>query len=472
MLWAESVRGAMHFVSLEGRTLRDCKTNAVPLCRTIKTKVSGVPAVHAFGEVLGLTIGTKSYLWQASKLVSVSGLPAGSKATFTADGVNTRPVVTVRGSRVGFYTVATNGRVGNFVSAVVEPVAVRSLGLGAGWLVGTDSMNSDRAWMRASGAATLGNQVVLSKKAHEVRAFGDRVVVNGGDGLWFYRNGTRTAKQKAVFKLGSLSGPYALVQPKKNGTWSLRTESKVIASGIRNAIGVFGTNVASLDPVGAVVSVSDYASGTAAPVGDPVGYDTALGTPVRGDLWGDTVMLVQKRRDAATGEDSYTTLVQDYRTGGQFGPRELSATSLGDGVVAGIDASGRSVVWDFADDEVTVLPTAVSAPYVSGIGAVGYADANGLLRVSDLDGAAGGTSAPRALTQAVDNGFGVSYFVSYDGWRKPWTVTDRSHEGARRWHAHHQAGRGRRGRAHRDGVGARHRLGQLGRDQGRRRPAG
>lgn len=430
VLWAKGpvdVGGhpGLRYVSLENKTLRDCTAApgaTVPLsCRSIKTRVKGTPTVHAFGDVLGLNIAAKPYLWQSGKLLSASGLPKGTTGAFTADGVGTSPVLAARGRKPGFYTLDAKGKAKLFAPAVVEPVAVRDLALGAGWVVGTDNAGSARGWMRSLAGGTIGAEIVLSKKATQIATSGDRVVVNGRDGLWFYRGGVRTAKLASVPALGSLSGPYALVKA-RGGTWTMRTESRVVAKGIAAPFGQFGTLVAQVDETAHTVVVNDYASGVAVPRGPVQSYDPSLGRPVAGGVWGDWLMLGFEQ--TLVGSVHTTAVVWDYPRSRVLGTRAMSSPTLGDGVVAGLDSAGKGAVWMFAGgQDVTPVDTAVAGPVAAGNGLVAFADANGSLTVSSLGGAAGGGSSPRVLSLTTGTGDGSADFRTYDGWRKPWQVS-------------------------------------------------
>ncbi len=413
--------GPIRYVSLRSGVLRDCSVAADlrATCRTIRTGVSGTPSVHAFANTLGITVGSTSFTWTGGRRTTVTGVPAGTTARFTADGTTAVPVLTARGSKGGFYSV-TKGRALRTAPAIVEPVAVRSMALGAGWLVGTDNAGSLRGWLRPLGGG-LGQQQVVGTPVRQVMTSGDRVVVNGAGGLWWYRGATRTAKLGAAVALQSLSGPYALVRT-KGGTSILRTEARVIASGIVGAIGQFGTHIAQVDQVAHTVTVRDWASGAGVPVGNAQGYEADdLGDLVGGGLWGDLVMLAFERSEA-DGSVTPTTLVWNYVDDAPY-LRHMFRPALGDGVVVGTDVDGKRLVWNLGNGGPTYLPDVVGDPVVSASGAVAYTDTGGKLWVTSLNGAAGGASAPRALGLTAGGTDGKGFFIAYDGWRVPWRLT-------------------------------------------------
>lgn len=426
VLYASPVAGqqAVRYVSLESRTLKDCTATAgaaKPTCRSVKTGVSGTPSVRGFGTALGVTVGSANYVWRSNKLTKVTGLPAHTHAAFTGGGVDTNPVLSAWGAKLGFYTVASSGKATVLATALVKPVEVGTLALGAGWVVGTDSGGSDRGWARQVKTDGLGATSVLSTKAAEVATSGSRYAVNGGDGLWFYSGGVRTAKLKAVPDLTSLSGPYALIRTSAS-TWSLRTDTKVVASGLTGVVGQFGSLVAQVDLAAGELTVKDYASGTPKPVGDAQPYDSDQGDLVAAGMWGDDVVLGYERPGDDDGSVIATTVVVDYRTSERWSTR-LARPSLGDGVVAGYDADGNAVVWNFRDATTTRIDDTVTAgPVASGNGTVAYATHSDLV-VSTLDGAAGGGSAPRVLGSSTSTGTADSFFRAYDGWRIPWRLS-------------------------------------------------
>lgn len=426
VLYASPVAGqqAVRYVSLESRTLKDCTATAgaaKPTCRSVKTGVSGTPSVRGFGTALGVTVGSANYVWRSNKLTKVTGLPAHTHAAFTGGGVDANPVLSVWGAKLGFYTVASSGKATVLATALVKPVEVGTLALGAGWVVGTDSGGSDRGWARQVKTDGLGATSVLSTKAAEVATSGSRYAVNGGDGLWFYSGGVRTAKLKAVPDLTSLSGPYALIRTSAS-TWSLRTDTKVVASGLTGVVGQFGSLVAQVDLAAGELTVRDYASGTPKPVGDVQPYDSDQGDLVAAGMWGDDVVLGYERPGDDDGSVIATTVVVDYRTSERWSTR-LARPSLGDGVVAGYDADGNAVVWNFRDATTTRIDDTVTAgPVASGNGTVAYATHSDLV-VSTLAGAAGGGSAPRVLGSSTSTGTADSFFRAYDGWRIPWRLS-------------------------------------------------
>ncbi|MFN8136431.1 MAG: hypothetical protein U0R79_02480 [Propionicimonas sp.] len=429
VLWADQTAGQpLRYVALAGTTLRSCTVataTATPSCVTMKTKVKTRPSVHAFGGVLGLTIGSTSYLWQAGKLVTVTGIPRGTTAAFTGGGVGDatlRPMLAARGSKPGFYTVSTKGKATRTVTAVVEAVTERSLDLGAGWLVGTDNAGSERAWMRSLAGGTIGTEKVLTTKGRQVRTSGDRVAVNGKDGLWFYDDGTRTATFKAVPALLSLSGPYALVR-EKNGTATLRTESRVVATGITGAIAQFGSYVAQLDEAAGTVTVSDWAGGTGVPVGDPQPFEPAYGDLVAAGLWGDWLMLGYEDYDLDTDTTTPRVVVSSFRTGVSYGPRNYYAPVLGDNVVAAVDETGHGVVWDFRFGGTSPSFAPIGGPAISSSGFLSYTTEYDELWVTSLGGSAGGLGQARALAVSAGPASGAASFRAYDGWRVPWKVS-------------------------------------------------
>lgn len=429
VLWADQTAGQpLRYVALAGTTLRSCTVataTATPSCVTMKTKVKTRPSVHAFGSVLGLTIGSTSYLWQAGKLVTVTGIPRGTTAAFTGGGVGDatlRPMLAARGSKPGFYTVSTKGKATRTVTAVVEAVTERSLDLGAGWLVGTDNAGSERAWMRSLAGGTIGTEKVLTTKGRQVRTSGDRVAVNGKDGLWFYRGGTRTATFKAVPALLSLSGPYALIR-EKNGTATLRTESRVVATGITGAIAQFGSYVAQLDEAAGTVIVRDWAGGTGVQVGDPQPFEPAYGDLVAAGLWGDWLMLGYEDYDLATDTTTPRVVVSSFRTGVSYGPRNYYAPVLGDNVVAAVDETGHGVVWDFRFGGTSPSFAPIGGPAISSSGFLSYTTEYDELWVTSLGGSAGGLGQARALAVSAGPASGAASFRAYDGWRVPWKVS-------------------------------------------------
>ncbi|MCA0308703.1 MAG: hypothetical protein LCH87_15335 [Actinobacteria bacterium] len=430
VLWADQTAGQpLRYVALAGTTLRSCTVataTATPSCVTMKTKVKTRPSVHAFGGVLGLTIGSTSYLWQAGKLVTVTGIPRGTTAAFTGGGVGDatlRPMLAARGSKPGFYTVSTKGKATRTVTAVVEAVTERSLDLGAGWLVGTDNAGSERAWMRSLADGTIGTEKVLTTKGRQVRTSGDRVAVNGKDGLWFYRGGTRTATFKAVPALLSLSGPYALIR-EKNGTATLRTESRVVATGIIGAIAQFGSYVAQLDEAAGTVTVRDWAGGTGVPVGDPRPFEPAYGDLVAAGLWGDWLMLGYEDYDLDTDTTTPRVVVSSVlQPDVSYGPRNYYAPVLGDNVVAAVDETGHGVVWDFRFGGTSPSFAPIGGPAISSSGFLSYTTEYDELWVTSLGGSAGGLGQARALAVSAGPASGAASFRAYDGWRVPWKVS-------------------------------------------------
>lgn len=351
----------LRYITNNRRVLQDCSRtgSAKPVCKTIPKKPTASDEVTAipFGNVLALSLGSTSYIWEKGKLKRVKR-PAGGYSAFEGPGAGTRPVYSVsRSTATGdvttFYTVKADGSLSRMAGTLpsVTPVATEMVDLGTRYLVGLDDADgtpdgtAHRAWVRDVDAGSVHAERVVSQRADSILTSGSRYVVDGADGLDFYDGDTKVADTPEVYSLYGVSGPYALVRATaKSRTSELRTAGGTVARNLSNVVGNFGSLVATLDPNTWRVTVTDYDPAT------PVSGRKAWSAPIPdddgdlsiADFWGDWVGFSFSSGDATEMNDlEWRTYFVNYRTGETSSPYPGYLNVLGDGVAMMYSTASR-----------------------------------------------------------------------------------------------------------------------------------
>jgi hypothetical protein len=386
---------AIEYVQQSGTSVKYCTrlwldqpVQPKAVCRKLLSTSSSVTtaALRAdrYGQVIGLSVKGRPYLYEAGKLVKVVP-PAGVAFTvFAGTGDPTRPLVR-SGDDLSAKTYAVNdkGQLALLYDDLIGPKSPVALDLSATRLAGLDGRERRQAWYRSIDASALGDEEQLAGATRVLQTTAGRMVADTASALKFYDGGTLVRSVKAVTALNDASGPYTWVT---KGSTSSVLRPDGTSYGTRVAA-IFGSRVVEFNSARTAASIRDLVTGSVfnlMPASDGYRYQRAF-------LWGDHVVLASTAGTAQLVE-SWKVAVDHFDEASLVSATSAWPVALGDGVAVLLNANtGKYHPWrldkdfnsDRAGSEALGDADATVAPAVDPVATMVYSTGTSL-KVVDL----------------------------------------------------------------------------------------
>lgn len=345
---------AIEYVQQSGSSVKYCTrlwlaqpVLPTAVCRKLLSTSSSVTTAalqaRRYGQVIGLSVKGRPYLYEAGRLVRVVPPAGAAFTTFVGVGDPTRPLVR-SGNDLSAKTYAVNskGQLALLYDDLIGPKSPVGLDLSATRLAGLDGRERRQGWYRSIDATTLGDEERLGGATRALQVTAGRMVADTAGGLKFYDGGTLVRSLKAVTALNDASGPYTWVTRGKASS-VLRPDGT--SYGTRVAA-IFGSRVVEFNSARTGASIRDLVTGSMfnlEPAAEGYRYQRAY-------LWGDHVVLASTAGTAQLVE-SWRVSVDHYDEASLVSATSAWPVALGDGVAVLLNANtGKFHPWRLNKD--------------------------------------------------------------------------------------------------------------------------